>query len=67
MNIIWIRKSFGSILVEYNNYRYQIYLNSTKKTGIPSDALKKAMQSISDDLNMPMLSPIENVVISEIE
>lgn len=60
--VFWF--DFGGVLSPSITDLFKQY---EKKTGIPEKALKEAMQSIADDMKMPMLAPIENAVITEVE
>jgi len=46
--------------------RYFIYIYHNK-TGISPSQLKEAMLDVANVMNMPMLAPIENAVLTELE
>lgn len=60
--VFWF--DFGGVLSPSITDLFEQY---EKKTGKPQKALKEAMQSITDDMKLPMLALIENAVINEVE
>lgn len=60
--IVWF--DFGGVLSPPIPELFEQYY---RKTGIPSAALQGAMKSVADDLGVPMLAPIENAMLTEME
>lgn len=58
--MIWF--DFGGVLSPPINELFNIY---ETRTGIPSSALKDVMIKVAEDMDLEMLSPIENALISE--
>ncbi|WP_167610502.1 HAD-IA family hydrolase [Cedecea colo] len=55
---------FGGVLSPPISSLFDLYY---EKTGIPVSQLQAAMKSVADDMNLPMLAPIENAILTEQE
>ena len=62
IKIVWF--DFGGVLSPPIEYLFDQY---AVKTGLSPSILQQAMQDVAGKMNMPMLAPIENAILSEVE
>ncbi len=62
LKMIWF--DFGGVL---SPPIVDLFKQYERKTGLEPEVLQQAMKDVADDMNVPMLAPLENALLSEYE